>query len=353
MTDIFKPEINNHYFEKFLEDILNYTNDLIDSKTKIFFASDNNHSMICYPKEEVAGSHAVALELFNRNSNDFSIVKEKLYYHLLIAEKEKIGVLLVETTEENKLNQINIIAKWLGPLIKNVALNAKEKERLSSILFSSLSHDVKTPLTAIIGSCSALKQLYHSLTDSARITLINCALEETQRLHDTINNMIILTQLEAYEANLKKEEVDPQIIINQIINKFKSTGLNHNFNLYTDNYKHLIVDKKLIETVIYNILNNAITYSHSSTSINIYSNVIDNNWFLSIKDEGLGIEEKYRDKVFEKFFRINNEGSKIPGVGLGLTVCKEIVLAHKGNINITENTNNTGISVNIEIPLTP
>jgi K+-sensing histidine kinase KdpD len=81
--------------------------------------------------------------------------------------------------------------------------------------------------------------------------------------------------------------------------------------------------------------------------------VIDNSWFLSIKDEGIGIEEKYRNKVFEKFFRINNEGSKIPGVGLGLTVCKEIIFAHNGNINITESNNSTGISVNIEIPLTP
>jgi len=279
----------------------------------------------------------------------------------IIATHKKIGVILfypqnIEkklTFEEESL--LNNICLQLSNTVEHFILQNenqeihlfKESEKLHQTLLNSVSHEMRIPLTTIQGNIDAL-QNEKVQSDPSKIKLIHQDLiESCQRLNQVIENLLDMNRLNSGFLNLKMEYIDAHELVKTVIELTK----NKDHKIFINNLaQNLIVfcDVKLIEHALLNLLLNAINYSPFNSEINIEIDKVENYFILRVKDQGQGIPEDKFDLIFNKFYRL--PGSPTGGVGLGLSIVKGIIDAHRGVIKISNRLDQTGAIFEIQIP---
>ena len=208
----------------------------------------------------------------------------------------------------------------------------KQAEIRSNILLS-VSHDLRTPLAGIIGSLSTFKEYKAQIKEQDQQLLINSALDESHRLHDYVENLLQLTRLKSKQCNglFVYQSIWP--VIKKIEARFSDKRL---IILKINSLKQLNIQESLIEQAIYNIVDNALKYSPKEKQV-IVEVESDEQWlYVRIKDSGLGVSKKNRLQIFDLFYssRIGDSGKG--GGGIGLTVVKGIVDAHKGKVAVID-----------------
>lgn len=214
----------------------------------------------------------------------------------------------------------------------------EEREKLRSMLLSSVSHDLKTPLSCIIGSLSVYKKMKKSnkLDEETANELIDTALEEGQRLNNFISNILDMTRIESGDIEFNKEWVESNLPIEQI--KSESALIIKGRELIIDNSYcnyEVEMDLNLTKQVIKNIIDNAVKYSPDKSKITISCEKRKDGFLYKIKDEGKGIKEEKLEAIFDKYERLNYADSQIAGTGLGLSICKAIMEEQGGTIEAT------------------
>lgn len=226
----------------------------------------------------------------------------------------------------------------------------EEKEKsitLYNTLFNSLSHELKTPISTIIASIDTLKENNIKLSDNNKVELLNEVEKAGLRLNRQVENLLNMSRLESGMLMVNKDWTD----INELI--FKTTEHFINVNTHTIIYipreelPLVKLDSGLMETVLHNILYNAILYTPSDTTLLIEVELQQHILNIKINDEGNGFEENDLENIFKKFYRLPNANTG--GTGLGLSIVKGFVEAHHGTISI-KNRNPKGSCFNIEIP---
>lgn len=229
-----------------------------------------------------------------------------------------------------------------------------ETERLRSALLSSISHDFRTPLSSIIGCITNLQNYGKGMDDTTREELQDSIHQEAERLNRYVQNLLDMTRHGSGELKPRKDWVD----INDIVNSARGRigKLLYNRKLILNIQKDLpllYVDPVLIEQVVVNILDNACNYSAENTSIWIKAMLENDHFIIEIMDEGKGINEEERERVFDMFYRVNAEDKQAAGTGLGLAICRGIVEAHEGSIVAVAGDNNIGTKMVITLPYYP
>lgn len=225
----------------------------------------------------------------------------------------------------------------------------EEREKLRSMLLSSVSHDLKTPLSGIIGGLSIYKKMQKSkkLDEETANELIDTALEEAQRLNNFISNILDMTRIESGDIEFNKEWVESNLVLEQI--KAEAAMFLKGRELIIDNSEcnyEVEMDLNLTKQVLKNIIDNAVKYSPQESKITISCEIKDGNFLYKIKDEGNGINSEKLEAIFDKYERLNYADSKIAGTGLGLSICKAIMEEQGGTIKAT-NHNNGGAEFHI------
>ncbi len=182
-------------------------------------------------------------------------------------------------------------------------------------------------------------------------------MDQSNRMENLVNDLLILTRIELEEHIRPSTLVDINDLFKTIISNFeiilKKKKLNINLSLA--NPTIVIGDKKKLQTVFSNLLDNAIKYSNENKSIFISSNISDGkllekNFMISVKDEGVGIPQRFISRITERFFRVDLEQSnKVGGTGLGLAIVKHIVTQHRGHYEILSE-ENQGTEIQIYLP---
>jgi K+-sensing histidine kinase KdpD len=212
---------------------------------------------------------------------------------------------------------------------------SQEMERMRSTLLSSIAHDLKTPLAAIIGSLSAIRHLGSNLTITTQHELIETAQTEAERLNHFITNILELTRLESDNLALNMHWNDPQHTIQSLLSHLTFKQISRRIDYIPSLVPcFFYMDSLLIEQVLYNILDNSIKYSPEHSMVTIRYQLLAKGGVITIADHGKGIAEDKRSVVFDKFTR---QHSGKNGTGLGLAICKAIVEAHGGKITISAN----------------
>jgi K+-sensing histidine kinase KdpD len=222
-------------------------------------------------------------------------------------------------------------------------------ERMRNTILSSISHDLRTPLATIKGAASSL--LENEFIDSgAREELTRALYHEADRLDKKVKNLLYMTRLEAGAVHLQKEWLPVEEVVGSALTKFEGQLHGHTFRTHLPPELPLIFcDGVLIEQVFSNLLENALKYTPSGTSIDLSASVQGKSILFEIADQGEGIPAGDEIRIFEKFYRAHP--SREGGVGLGLAICRGIIEAHGGRI-WAENQTGGGVVFRFMIPHT-
>lgn len=236
--------------------------------------------------------------------------------------------------------------------IKNENL-AKENEKKKDELIVYLAHDIKTPLTVVIGYLSLLNEI-DDMPIEQRKKYIELALNKSYRLEELINELFDVARFNSEKIILKKEELNINMMLEQIIDDFYPTlkELDKTINLNTNKSINIYADPDKLSRVFSNLIKNAINYSRNNTNIDINVKESNNNAIIEIINKGKMIPKDKLDKIFDNFYRLDSSrNSKTGGSGLGLAISKQIVELHKGTISVSSDRNNTIFTVTIPLDI--
>lgn len=210
----------------------------------------------------------------------------------------------------------------------------QETEQRKNDLVAYLAHDLKTPMTSIIGYLTLLKD-ESEISPELQNRYLNITLDKAEHLDDLIDEFFEITRFNVASISLNYEEANLSRLLEQLEYEFKpmlaEKGLTCQLNLTKDVVLSCDIDK--IQRVFDNLLRNAVNYSFPNSEIVISLQVIDNTVMVSFQNHGQTISTEKLSKIFEQFYRLDSaRTSKSGGAGLGLAISKEIVEAHNGTI---------------------
>ena len=245
---------------------------------------------------------------------------------------------------EKKLNHFKTEA------IKNERL-ARENEQKKDELIVYLAHDIKTPLTSMIGYLSLLSEI-KDMPQEQRNRYIGIALDKSYRLEYLINELFDVARFNSEKIVLEKEEINLNLMLEQIADDFYPTlkEMNKKINFTSDEKTILYADPDKLSRVFNNLIKNAVNYSKENTDIDISILNKENQATVKITNKGKQIPKEKLDKIFEKLYRLDSSRtSKTGGSGLGLAIAKEIVELHGGRIYAESDMKETTFSVILPI----
>lgn len=200
----------------------------------------------------------------------------------------------------------------------------------------AITHELKTPIAIAKLNLETLQK--HKLSEEQQQQLISNTLQEAGRLNTLCNNLLLASQIEAGDYKLTTEKIDFSELVTESATDFKMRFPKRNINLAADHDIYLTGDRLLLQMAVNNLLDNAIKYSGKGEKIEIHLKKENDQIKLLIKDEGKGIPDDEKNKIFNKFYRVGNLHTKeAKGTGLGLYLTKKIVEQHNGNIIVTNN----------------
>lgn len=245
---------------------------------------------------------------------------------------------------ESKMNQVKM------SMILNQQITTELQYKKDEVIMY-LAHDIRTPLTSIIGYLSLLSEV-SEMNIEKRTKYIKLTLEKSYRLEKLINEFFEFTRYNSKQIKLDIEEIDLYYLLFQMIDEFYpifSTN-GHIARLHGDENIIILGDPVKLARAFGNILKNATIYSYKNTEIIINIETIDDKVSINFHNEGNTIPKEKLSQIFEKFYRCDDaRTSNTGGSGLGLAIAKEIILLHRGEIYA--NSENCTTDINIVIPL--
>jgi len=229
---------------------------------------------------------------------------------------------------------------------------AAETERLRSALLTSISHDLKTPLAAVLGAAETLRDLGQRLADGEKADLLSTIIDESERLNRFIANLLDMTKLEsgAIAPNVALHDLGE--IVGSALRRAGRILSRHNVELtLAPDLPMLELDAVLFEQVLFNLLDNAAKYAPPETMIRIQGWRSGDSVCLRVLDEGSGIAATDLEHIFDKFYRAQKTDQVRAGTGLGLAISRGFVEAMHGTIVGANRTDRTGAVFTISLPI--
>ncbi|MBR4874559.1 MAG: HAMP domain-containing histidine kinase [Clostridia bacterium] len=233
----------------------------------------------------------------------------------------------VSVSAENELSE-------LGETFNHMAESIEQLENMRSSFIANVSHDLRTPMTTIIGFVEGI--LDGTIPEDKHKWYLSVVLDESKRLSRIVTDLLDLSKLEQGSFNIEKREFDINELVRLNIIKFEKRITEKNIRLsvgfQSDGLK-VYADKDAIQRVLTNLLDNAIKFTSENGYIDINTGTNENNAFVSIENSGMGIEKKELLHIFDRFYKTDKSRSQDKnGAGLGLYIVKSIIKAHNEKI---------------------
>ena len=260
--------------------------------------------------------------------------KVKAILGQLIPEKEISQQKLISTNMEDLVEQLKNYSKESQTEIKSM----QEKENFRRNFIGNLAHELKTPLFT---SQSYLLTLIDGALKDENVNLkyLKIAEKAVERLIFIVKDLDLITKLESNDLKIKSSNFNINSIINSVFEMLEIQALKKNISLILENKTkkiNVFADQEKIHQVLTNLIENSIKYGKSdgTTEVSI-ENIIDNKLIVRITDNGNGIKKEHFERLFERFYRIENSGNRnTGGSGLGLAIVKHIIDAHNEKIYV-------------------
>jgi signal transduction histidine kinase len=260
-------------------------------------------------------------------------------------EGEMLGYLSVDGPEDglvpsiDTLRQMQLFLNLVGLALGNARSHRSEIERrqlleenvkLHNEFFGMVSHEVRSPLAAIRGATSLLETHFDTMGDERREELLGVLGSSTARLATIFEDFLLLSRMDAGQLSLRPTRVPPVSIIEESIARLRSEHPDRTFNVaYLDPVSNVFADEGRMVQVLANLLSNAVKYSYPNSAIHIDVKPGTDTLMFSVVNEGVGVPETDREKLFKRFGRLSHDNGS---TGLGLYICRELVTKMDGTI---------------------
>lgn len=278
----------------------------------------------------------------------------------IILEPVRIAAQKIESILSDEQVELESTYVELEPFIKTIQLQkeeielsiskVKESEKYRREFTANVTHELKTPLTSINGYAEMIASGITSAEENKKFA--NVIIKEGTRLLELINQILDLSKIEGQITESKEsfEDIDVYEIANNIVSRFEQRLNSKNIDL-TLSGEGIIINgnKSMIRDMLSNIIDNAIKYNKVGGKVDI--KILQNKYevIINLKDTGMGIPQEDRDRIFERFYRVDKSRSKkITGTGIGLSIVKHIVEYHNGTIVLNSEVNK-GTTIEIHL----
>ncbi len=228
---------------------------------------------------------------------------------------------------------------------------AAEADRLRSALLTSISHDLKTPLAAVLGASTTLRDYFASMTEEDRKDLLSTVVDESERLNRFIANLLDMTRIEsgAMEPNYALHDVGD--IVGSALRRASKILAHHGVHVTIPaDLPAVRVDPVLFEQVLFNLIDNAAKYAPEGSTVDIKGWSGTGDIMVQVSDSGPGIPAGDLDRVFDTFYRVRKGDQVRAGTGLGLSICRGFVEAMGGTITAGNRPDRPGAVFTIRLP---
>lgn len=197
------------------------------------------------------------------------------------------------------------------------------------------SHELKTPLTSL----TAIVQVAHEKLKNNEDKFLSGAMEkantQVKRMSNMINSFLNVSRLESSKLYIDKSDFDMCRVIEEVVREAEITATGHRIQLHNSGPILVNADQEKMASVVSNLISNAVKYSPKGTNIEVKCEMRNNKVYVSVKDEGIGLAPDDKNKVFDRYFRAqNNNRNHISGFGIGLYLSAEIIRCHNGEIGV-------------------
>ena len=227
-------------------------------------------------------------------------------------------------------------------LVVHDVTQLRQQEEIKRGVVSTVSHQLKTPLTSIRMAIHLLLEEKVGPLTEKQVELLVAANEDSDRLHSILNNLLDISRIESGRAQIDFRAVSPHSMVSEVVESFRRAAQDQGVSLsleFPDDLPEVWADVTRINHVFGNLLSNALQYTPSGGKITLSAKADEERVRFSVSDTGKGIPSKYLPRIFEQFFRVPDQ-RKEAGAGLGLAIVKEIVEAHGGTIGVESHEGN-------------
>ena len=327
--------------KKFIEAIVNSINDPIiglNTEREVLFINDEALSILNMKRENVIRKSAEELSL----KND---LLRRLIRELVTPSDQKEALKIYADNKESYFQvqyiPIRVLENgeaevYVGDviLLKNIT-EFKELDSAKTTFISTISHELKTPISAIMMSLKLLEDARVGAMNDEQKALAESIKESSNRLLEITSELLKMTQVEAGKLQLNPKITKPIELIEYAIkaNQVQADRFNCHIEVeYPEKISKLFVDSEKIAWVLTNLLSNAIHYTPENGRIIIGARQQDHSVEIYVQDFGKGIDPRYHQSIFDRYFRV--PGTKVQGSGLGLAISKDFVEAHGGTLSV-------------------
>ncbi len=345
--------------------------DILESSAEGIMSVDANYQitsfnlalekMTGYSREEVLGKNCF-------NALNFRNEKGEIYPELPFNMKSKEGtsrfeqegrirtrdgrdldvVLIYSVSRSQEANSVNAVIN-----VRDIS-QLKELENLRETFLSMLGHELQTPISIIKSYASTLASPESQWNEETWRQSVSIIEEETDRLSKVVDKLLLASRISAGSLVLEKEAVELSSLVRRIVQRLQLLTDKHTFQMdFQPENPVVYADETLLEEVLVNLIENAIKYSPQGGKITISSKIEDNMIRVSVADEGIGIKPEDMDRIFSRFSQTDiGLRRRFKGVGLGLHICKSIIEAHNGRIEV-QSEPNKGSQFSFTLPWDP
>jgi two-component system CheB/CheR fusion protein len=290
-----------------------------------------------YRAEDVIGKSVSLISLPNEikvllNNIQRVIESQKVETHdtSLLKDGQQMNLEVMLSPIKNAKNEI----MGVSTIARNTTAR-KQLEQQKDEFIAVASHELKTPVTSIKGYTEILLDKFQRANDLDNVAIMQKLNLQVDRLTNLMSDLLDTTNLAEHDLKLHYTTFDLNEVLDAQIKQLQLIAVKHEFIFTHDTPQTVTADKERIEQVITNLLSNAVKYSPNGGKVVIRTQKVEDGVKVSFTDNGLGIAEEYRHKVFDRFFRVNNlPKERLPGMGLGLYISARIIHHHGGLIDV-------------------
>jgi two-component system sensor histidine kinase KdpD len=246
---------------------------------------------------------------------------------------------------------IGVSGQGLPETGSSTATPAPLPSALADELFSTLAHELRAPLTTIKGSSRTLLRHGAALEPATARQLLQDIDQEADRLHRLVDNLLELARAGVGANALRTEPTAVDVLLRRVVADATPRAGSRRLRVRAPgDLPSPAIDPVRIEQVVRNLIDNAVKFSAPDGTIDISAARQDDAIVVAVRDDGPGVAAEYHERVFERFFRVEREGSNVAGAGLGLAICKRFVELHGGRIEL-ESRPGHGATFRFTLPL--
>ncbi|HVI39920.1 MAG TPA: DUF4118 domain-containing protein, partial [Anaerovoracaceae bacterium] len=359
-------KLTNEYITKIFDrSVVFYTEDPENSSAGIFMESNTDpYTAYLQKEEERAVAHWVYVNKKRAGAGTDTLKGAGAYYIPIISQAKVLGVIGISCVK-GKLDQNNRL--FLRMLASQVAMALErqflsdeqreiivesEKEKMRSNLLRAISHDIRTPLTGILGASSAILENGDNFDKQTHDKLISDIKEDSQWLIRMVENLLSVTRINEGTMNVAKSPEAAEEIVAEAISHIRKRFPERKITVKVpDELLMIPMDGTLIEQVLINLLENAIKHSPEDSAVEVEVKLDDKFALFEVRDHGEGISEEDFPYLFESYVPNGKRSSDSSrGMGIGLSICRSIIKAHNGKLEAA-NRNEGGAVFLFRLPL--